>query len=320
MCYIFTIGSAAETAQTVEQKRNEESTMGTGDSIGGRTRLCGLIGNPVEHTLSPLIHNTLAQSCGRDMVYVPFLVEGGRLGDAVKGAYALNVLGLNITVPYKTDVVPFLESIEPMAEAIGSVNTLVRSDGGYRGYNTDMSGLYRAMQEDGVELAGQKVAVLGAGGVGRAVAYLCAAKGAEQVVILNRSVDKAERIAAEVCAKTGRNVVSAAGLLEAGRLCGKEWVAVQATSVGLYPEYEKAAVEDMAFYEKVKAGYDLIYRPAETRFMKLVKRTGAPAYNGLKMLLYQGVEAFELWNGISVSPERAQEVYEKLKRGLEAGK
>ncbi len=185
------------------------------DSIGGRTRLCGLIGNPVEHTLSPLIHNTLAQSCGRDMVYVPFFVEDGRLGDAVKGAYALNVLGLNITVPYKTDVVPFLESIEPMAEAIGSVNTLVRSDGGYRGYNTDMSGLYRAMQEDGVELAGQKVAVLGAGGVGRAVAYLCAAKGAEQVVILNRSVDKAERIAAEVCAKTGRNVVSAAGLLEA---------------------------------------------------------------------------------------------------------
>ena len=99
MCYIFTIGSAAETAQTVEQKRNEESTMGTGDSIGGRTRLCGLIGNPVEHTLSPLIHNTLAQSCGRDMVYVPFFVEDGRLGDAVKGAYALNVLGLNITVP-----------------------------------------------------------------------------------------------------------------------------------------------------------------------------------------------------------------------------
>lgn len=320
MCCIFTIGSAEGTARMAEQKRNEEKAMGTGDRIGGRTRLCGLIGNPVEHTLSPLIHNTLAQSCGRDMAYVPFLVEHGRLGAAVKGAYALNVLGLNVTVPYKTEVIPFLESIEPLAEAIGSVNTLVRTEGGYRGYNTDMSGLYRAMCEDGVEIAGRKVAVIGAGGVGRAVAYLCAGKGAEQVVLLNRSVEKAEHIAAEVCAKTGRRIVSAAPLSEAGGLGGDGWIAIQATSVGLYPECEKAAVEDQAFYEKVKAGYDLIYRPAETRFMKLVRQTGAPAYNGLKMLLYQGIEAFELWNGISVSSECAQEVYEKLKRELEAGK
>lgn len=320
MCYISIIGSAAETARTVEQERNEERAMEAGDRIGGKTRLCGLIGNPVGHTLSPLIHNALAQGCGKDMAYVPFLVEHDRLGDAVKGAYALNVLGLNVTVPYKTEVIEFLESIDPMAAAMESVNTLVRTDGGYRGCNTDMSGLYRAMHEDGVKIAGQKVAVIGAGGVGRAVAYLCAAKGAEQVVILNRSVDKAERIAAEVCAKTGRSIVSAAGLSEAGSLRGKDWIAIQATSVGLYPDCEKAAVEDMDFYEKVSAGYDLIYRPAETKFMRLVKKTGAPVYNGLKMLLYQGVEAFELWNGICVSPERAQEVYEKLKRELEAGK
>ena len=139
-------------------------------------------------------------------------------------------------------------------------------------------------------------------------------------MILNRSLDKAEAVAAEVCAKTKRDVVRALPLSEAGSLPGNGWLAIQATSVGLYPDCEKAAVEDRAFYEKVKAGYDLIYRPAETKFMKLVKETGAPAYNGLKMLLYQGVEAFELWNGITVSPERAQEVYGKLKRELEAGK
>ena len=307
-------------ALTVDQKGNEESTMETGDRIGGRTRLCGLIGNPVEHTLSPLIHNTLALECGCNMAYVPFLVEKGSLQDAVKGAYALNVLGMNVTVPYKTEVIPFLKSIDPMAEAMESVNTLVRTEGGYRGYNTDMSGLYRAMREDGLALLGERIAVIGAGGVGRAVAYLCAAKGAGQVVILNRSLDKAEAVAAEVCAKTKRDVVRALPLSEAGNLPGNGWLAIQATSVGLYPDCGKAAVEDRAFYEKVKAGYDLIYRPAETKFMKLVKETGAPAYNGLKMLLYQGVEAFELWNGITVSPERVQEVYGKLKRELEAGK
>lgn len=294
--------------------------METGDRIGGRTQLCGLIGNPVEHTLSPLIHNTLALECSCDLAYVPFLVEKGRLGEAVAGAYALNVLGLNVTVPYKTEVIPFLKSIDPMAEAMESVNTLVRTDGGYRGYNTDMSGLYRAMREDGVGLEGQKIAVIGAGGVGRAVAYLCAVKGAEQAVILNRSLDKAEAVAKEVCVKTERDVVRALPLSEAGSLPGNGWIAIQATSVGLFPDCERAAVEDRAFYEKVKAGYDLIYRPAETGFMKLVKEAGAPAYNGLKMLLYQGVEAFELWNGIAVSSESAQEVYGKLKRELEAGK
>lgn len=151
--------------------------------IGGRTRLCGLIGNPVEHTLSPMIHNTLAAACGCDMAYLPFLVEKEGLGAAVKGAYALNVLGLNVTVPYKMAVIPYLVSADKLAADVESVNTLVRTKGGYRGYNTDMSGLYRAMQEDKVEIKDRDVVILGAGGVGRAIAFLCAQKGAKRVTI-----------------------------------------------------------------------------------------------------------------------------------------
>ena len=139
--------------------------MAAGD-IDGKTRVCGLIGNPVEHTLSPDIHNTLARFCGVNLAYVPFYVEKGLAGDAVRGAWALNILGLNVTVPYKSEVIPFCSKIDPLAEKIGAVNTLVRTDGGFLGYNTDMTGLYRAMQEDGVRLEGEEVILLGAGGVG----------------------------------------------------------------------------------------------------------------------------------------------------------
>ena len=149
--------------------------------INGYTRVCGVIGNPVEHTMSPAIHNTLAREMGENLVYVPFHVPAGQAGEAVKGAFALNLLGINVTVPYKSEVIPFLEEIDPLAEQIGAVNTLVRKEKGFKGYNTDMPGLYRAMEEDGVTLQGEKVLILGAGGVARAVAILAAEKGANRL-------------------------------------------------------------------------------------------------------------------------------------------
>lgn len=245
-------------------------------------------------------------------------LSGGKegLGAAVKGAYALNVLGLNVTVPYKMAVIPYLVSTDKLAADVESVNTLVRTEGGYRGYNTDMSGLYRAMQEDKVEIKDRDVVILGAGGVGRAIAFLCAQKGAERVTILNRSVDKACSVAEEVKEKTGYQAIHARTIAEAGRLDGRDYLAIQATSVGLFPDSEKAAVEDSAFYEKVGTGYDLIYRPAETKFMRLVKENGKEAYNGLKMLLYQGVEAFELWNDVAVSKETADRIYQRMEQEL----
>ena len=119
----------------------------------GHTRTCGLIGNPVAHTLSPLIQNHMARATGQNLVYLPYPVAAGDLGAAVRGALALDFLGLNVTVPYKSDVIAYLAEIDPLAERIGAVNTLVRCPGGYRGYNTDMPGLYRAMVQDGVETA-----------------------------------------------------------------------------------------------------------------------------------------------------------------------
>ena len=151
--------------------------------IDGKTRTCGLIGNPVEHTLSPLIHNTLAKDMEHNLVYVPFQVEADAVGEAVKGAYALNLLGMNVTVPHKSAVIPYLKDIDELAGKIGAVNTLVRCEGGFKGYNTDMTGLKRAMESDGIVLEGEKVILLGAGGAARAVAFLCVHAGAEVVYL-----------------------------------------------------------------------------------------------------------------------------------------
>ena len=283
------------------------------NDINGYTRTCGLIGNPVEHTLSPVIHNTLSMVLGENLAYVPFHVENGRLEDAVKGAFALNLLGLNVTVPYKSDVIPYLTDIDPLAENIGAVNTLVRTETGYKGYNTDMPGLYRAMCEDGVKVKGEKVLILGAGGVARAVAMLLLDKGAREAILLNRTVQKAQEVADEVNRIAGRKFAKAMPMDAYDTLpAGKGYLAIQATSVGMYPDCDAAVIEDPAFYEKVHTGYDLIFNPPKTRFMELVEAQGGKAYNGAKMLLYQGIIAFELWTGCEIKSWLADKVYERM--------
>ncbi|MDE7020881.1 MAG: shikimate dehydrogenase [Lachnospiraceae bacterium] len=282
--------------------------------IDGKTRLCGLIGNPVEHTMSPVIHNTLAEKCGHNLVYVPFLVEEERLAEAVKGAWALNVLGMNVTVPYKSAVMESLAEVDELAAHIGAVNTLVRTQGGYKGYNTDMTGLYRAMRSEGIRIEDEEMILLGAGGAARAVAYLCGAQKAGKVFMLNRTLDKAQQVAKEVNAAFGREVIVPMLLRDYRELPDRKFLVIQGTSVGLAPKEDDVVIEDAAFYRKVHTGYDLIYKPFTTRFMKLVREAGGEAYNGLKMLLYQGVIAYELWNHVEITEEEASFVYEKMRQ------
>lgn len=283
--------------------------------IDGYTRTCGLIGNPVEHTMSPAIHNTLSEALGKNLVYVPFHVPEGHVKEAVEGAFALNLLGCNVTVPYKSQVIPFLKEIDPLAEKIGAVNTLVRVEDGFKGYNTDMPGLYRAMCEEGVRLEGEKVLILGAGGVARAVAVMLAQKQAERIVILNRTVEKAERIAQEVNSYAGRELASAVGTYTSLPE-GEKYLAIQATNVGMFPKVEETLITDRAFYDRIHTGYDLIFNPAQTRFMSLVQESGGRAFNGLKMLLYQGIIAYELWTGTEVDEALTGRAYAQMKLAM----
>ncbi|RKM55657.1 shikimate dehydrogenase [Butyrivibrio sp. X503] len=286
----------------------------------GNTLTCGLIGNPVHHTMSPLIHNSIAQMKGINLVYVPFEVPKGGVKNAVRGANALGIKGLNVTVPYKSDVIDHLVEIDPLAEGIGAVNTLVRCEGGFKGYNTDMTGLYHAMQDEGIVLDGQTVVILGAGGVARPVAYLCATKGARKVYVLNRTYEKAENVAKEVNEALDEDLgdmVIPMPLDSYKELLSKEdsFFAIQCTSVGLFPDVNSAVIEDEEFYKHVHAALDVVYKPLETKFMKLAKAAGAKTFSGLKMLLYQGIDAFELWfeeDNIKISKEEADIIYKSL--------
>ena len=280
--------------------------------IDGRTKVCILIGNPVEHTLSPLIHNTLASICGHDLVYAACSVDPGKVKRAVEGAYELGILGLNVTVPHKIEVMDALCAVDNIAGQIGAVNTLVRTDHGYKGYNTDIYGLERALLSEGVNVEGETVVILGAGGAARACAFLCGLRKASKVYILNRSVDKAEELTTAVNDYSGKTICTALPLNEYERISEGSLIALQATSIGLYPGINRAVIEDEAFYKRVRFGFDLIYKPAETTFMKLVLRSGGKCACGLKMLMYQGIAAYEMWNDTSVDDKQAGIIYSVL--------
>lgn len=284
--------------------------------IGGKTNVCGVIGCPIEHTISPLMHNLYAVETGLDLAYLPFLVQPGQVRTAVRGAFALNITGLNVTVPHKQEVIPCLTGLDEAARVIGAVNTLVRMEEGYQGYNTDAAGLYRAMQEEQISVTGQTCILLGAGGAAKAAAYLLAKEGAKKIYLLNRSVEKAEQLAHHIRQTLGYQSIEA-GSLAAWRQIGENsCLAVQTTSVGMYPHSEDIVIDDPEFYGKLHTAIDIIYTPPETSFMKMA--SGAKTMNGLTMLLYQGVAAFELWYPeITLSAELIAKAKQQLIRHLE---
>jgi len=286
--------------------------------IDGKTKVYGIIANPVEHTLSPFLHNTLAQHLGQNLVYVPFKVERNGIDAVIKGAFAMNILGFNVTVPFKQEVKKSLVGVDKQAERIGAVNTLVRVENGYYGYNTDFSGLGRAFQEEGISLKGQKVIILGAGGASKAVNYLCCVEGAEKIYLLNRTLDKADELAKEMNGYFGRDCIQAMKLSDYEKIPYQEkgYLAIQTTTVGMYPDMEHAVIEEERFYARLHTAYDIIYAPEQTKFMRLAKMAGAKVYNGLKMFFYQGIKSYELWNRIFVPKETIQMVYQELEKEL----
>ena len=287
------------------------SDMESNIAVSGKTRVCGLIGDPVEHTLSPLIHNSLAALMGIDLIYVPMRVESGSVESAVHGAYDLGMLGLNVTVPHKISVMDAALYIQKNAAVIGAVNTLVRDreEKGYIGYNTDYLGLKRALADDGISLKDRNVVILGAGGAARAAAFLCAFEHAGSVYILNRNADKAEAL----CRDVDIELCKPLPLDAHSDVPGSDLTVIQASSVGLHPNTEDVIIDDESFYARISYGFDLIYNPAETRFMRMVTAHGGRASNGLKMLLYQAVCAFELWNDVKVPSDITDRVADILR-------
>ncbi|MFH1031924.1 MAG: shikimate dehydrogenase, partial [Chloroflexota bacterium] len=174
-------------------------------NISGKTKLCGLIGNPVEHSMSPAMHNAAFKEMGLDYLYFPFRVKKEDLGKAIEGMRALGIRGLNVTIPHKVVVIEFLDELDGLAKKIGAVNTIVNNDGKLKGYNTDASGFLQPLLEKGINPRDKSVVVLGAGGASRAISFVLADKGAH-LVILNRRVAGAKELAGRISETSGKEI------------------------------------------------------------------------------------------------------------------
>jgi len=266
--------------------------------ISGKTRVCGIIGDPIEHTMSPVMHNAAFKKLGMDYLYVPFRVRKGELGKAIDGIRALNIRGLNVTIPHKVDIIPFLDKLDPLVEKIGAVNTIVNSDGGLTGYNTDAAGFLQALLEKGIEPEGKNIVVLGAGGASRAISFILAERGAH-LVILNRQLelDWAEELAHRIF-QVFKKEVKALELNEENLVMVLERadVLINATSVGMSPNIDETPVPARLLKPELTV-FDIVYNPVKTRLLREAEAAGAQTIGGLDMLVWQGALAFEKWTG-----------------------
>jgi len=274
--------------------------------ISGTTRICGLLGSPVKHSFSPVMHNAAFSFLGLDYVYVPFCVAPEELCAAVMAVRSLGLAGVNVTVPHKEKVITFLDEVTPGAQLTGAVNTIVNHRGKLGGYNTDGAGFLRALQEEvNFSPAGRTALILGAGGAARAVAVELALAGAQEILLANRTPGRAEGLARLLTEHTpaGAGIVlwSEQAMAEAAR---RSDLIVQTTPVGM-SGHEESCINFP--FEQLRPGQvvcDLVYNPPLTGFLRCAGQiSGVRTIGGLGMLLNQGALAFELWTGVKAPVE-----------------
>jgi shikimate dehydrogenase len=270
--------------------------------ITGTTEIYGILGHPVTHSLSPIIHNAAFQALGLDCCYLPFDVGPRDLKKGIQGLSALGIKGFNLTIPHKEAVIDLLDEVSSEAARIGAVNTVLIRQGRLIGYNTDGHGFVNAFQEEtGVSLRGKKVLLLGAGGAARAVAFRLAQEEIESMLIINRTLSSAKALIRDLGKKfrrvnwSAKSFSSTAGARVLQAPSGGTDVIVNATSVGMRPN--DPLILPKSFLTSGQVVCDLIYRPSKTKLLLAAEAAGAKSVNGLGMLIHQGALAFELWTG-----------------------
>ncbi len=285
--------------------------------VDGQTRLVGVIGWPVAHSLSPVMHNAALRRMGLNWHYVPLPVHPHGVGDAIHGAAALGFRGVNVTVPHKQAVMALMDRVAPEASAVGAVNTVVmtRDAGGgviLEGHNTDVEGFLGSLRAGGFEPAGGKGIVVGAGGAARAVVYGLLTAGMEEIVVLNRTASRAQALVADLqralaaCRGVGhRSRVRAGALTPEGLQAETHGAAllVNATTVGMWPRGNGSVWPDELPMPVHLTVYDLVYNPLETRLLRQARDSGSRAIDGLGMLARQGALALALWLDMPVDVE-----------------
>ncbi len=280
--------------------------------VSASTKVYGIFGHPVEHSLSPVMHNSAFKALRLDCVYLAFDIQMRDLETAARAIKSLGIAGVNITIPHKESMTFFLDKMSPEATLTGAINTVKNENGKLTGYNTDVGGFLRAIKEDlGLNPKGLTVAVLGAGGASRAVVSALCMNEVSRVFVINRTFEKAKKLASEF-KKSFKDVsieaVSPEDSLETENVLKISDLLVNATSAGMEGiEQIEIPLEHLPMQSMV---YDLVYKPRETTLLKRAKELGHKVSGGLSMLLYQGAESFEIWTGETAPVEVMKRVIE----------
>lgn len=282
--------------------------------VTGQTKLLGIIGNPVEHSISPILHNTLSSILDLDLVYVPLKVEKEDLAIVVKALKSLDFVGFNVTIPYKKDIMKHIDENSIEAILMGAVNTVKKIDGKLYGYNTDGEGFLRSFKEEAkTSFEGKKVVLIGAGGVARPIAVKIASEGAEKISLVNRTKEKAIELA-EAVNENVKEIVQVYNFEDKTFKMAVEEsdIVINTTSVGMTPDIKSTPISG-SYFNGSQIVYDVIYTPFETKLLKDAKKKGCKTINGLGMLFYQGIKAYEIWTGFKLSEENIEDIYTSFK-------
>ncbi|MDE0425179.1 MAG: shikimate dehydrogenase [Candidatus Poribacteria bacterium] len=277
-------------------------------TVTGHTRVVGVIGDPIEHSRSPQMQNAAFAKAGLDYVYVPFHVRPDDLAQAIAGFKALNVVGINVTLPHKQAVIPYLTSISREAELIGAVNTLTFLEDGIHGDNTDAPGVLRALEEDG-NLSipvGENVVVLGAGGAARAIVVAFALAGVASITIANRTTEKAIALAEEMQQKTGVSM-HGMGLTDARVADAVRQSTLLVNTATASMDLTQPLLISVDWLQPHAIVYDIVYTPPVTPLMRAAAEHGCQTLGGIGMLIHQGAIAFEKWTGVPPCTQTMQQ-------------
>jgi shikimate dehydrogenase len=264
--------------------------------ISGKTTVYGVIGDPVDHSLSPAMQNAAFEALGLDCVYLAFHVLPSRVEDALRGMYSFGINGLNVTMPHKNVVIPFLDEVDDTARFLGSVNTILNSSGKLRGFSTDGTGASRALEKNGTDVVGAKLVVLGGGGAAKAIAYTLACEVAE-LTLLNRTPEKLVDLAEAIHRKFHKKItIGSTSSSEVQRSLQKADILVNATSLGMHPHEAQSLVKPEWLKSRLTV-MDIVYSPLKTKLAQDAQASGARVVSGVEMLVYQGAASFEIWTG-----------------------
>lgn len=270
--------------------------------INGQTQVFGIFGYPVKHTFSPHMHNAAFRQLNLNARYLPFEVNPNQIGEAVQAIRALNLKGLNVTVPHKTAVIPYLDELTPIAQCVGAVNTIRNDQGRLIGTNTDGHGFVRSLQEFGFTPQNKNILILGAGGSARSIIAALGQEHASRISLINRTQEKAEKLLEELRPMLPEVELNL-GDLEQERDQNIDLL-VNTTSVGMKPGESPV---DLGCFLRVRRVADIIYNPRQTRLLEQATELGIACVNGIGMLLHQGCLAFEFWTGQSAPVEVMQQ-------------